>query len=239
MLQLFDRYRKAIITGGGVFVFLLAGVLTMLLTSSRNEPAPSVSNSNSQKSQQENREIKNESPVSGLDQPAKILYVYITGEIKKPGVYKLSEDARIFQLIEKAGGFTSKADQESLNLAESLSDGLHIHVGAKIPQSTQTQARIPGVPVQAVQYVQTVPSSTLISRQQSTSNSASKAEKVDINHADIQELEKLKGVGPAIAKRIIDYRNAHGRFTKPEDLINVRGIGPKTLEKMKDQIVIR
>ena len=230
MLEIFDRYRKAIITGGGVLLFLLAGLLTMLLTNSTDEPAPSVS-----RSQKEIHEVKAEPPVTELKQSEKFLYAYITGEIKKPGVYKLSEDARIFQLVEAAGGFTSRADQESLNLAEFLADGLHIHVAAKIPQSKQTQARIPGVPVQAVQYVQIVQSSPRVSRQQS----ASAAEKVDINHADAQELQKLKGVGPAIAKRIIDYRNAHGRFTKPEDLINVRGIGSKTLEKMRDQIIIR
>ena len=226
MLEIFDRYRKAIITGGGVLLFLFAGLLTMLLTSSRDEPAPSVSHS-----QQEIQQVKNESPVPESDQPEKILYVYVTGEIKKPGVYKLSEDARIFQLIDAAGGFTSKADKESLNLAEYLSDGLHVHIGAKVNQSAKTQARIPGVPVQAVQYVQTAPSATRVS--------GSGVEKVDINHADVQELQKLKGVGPAFAKKIVEYRKSHGRFTKPEDLINIRGIGAKTLEKMRDQIIIR
>lgn len=234
MLEIFDRYRKAIITGGGVLLFLLAGLLTMLLTSSRDDPAPSVSHS-----QKEIQQVKTEQPAPEPKQSEKFLYAYITGEVRKPGVYKLSEDARIFQLVEHAGGFTSKADQESLNLAEFLTDGIHLHVGAKISQSTQTQARIPGVPVQAVQYVQTVQSGIQSSTRTSRKQSTSSAEKVDINHADAKELERLKGVGPAIAKRIIDYRNAHGRFTKPEDLLNVRGIGSKTLEKMRDQVIIR
>ena len=229
MLEIFDRYRKAVITGGGVLLFLLAGLLTMLLTSSRNEPAVS---------QKENREVKSESlsvNEQETKQPEKFLYVYVTGEVKNPGVYKLSEDARIFQLIESAGGFTSKADREALNLAEFLIDGVHIHVAAKI---TQAQPKIPGLsarsePVQVVHYVQTV------TQQKSTATDRKGKIMVDINHADAAELEKLTGVGPAIAKRIIEYRNKNGRFTKPEDLINVRGIGQKTLEKMRDQIVIR
>lgn len=229
MLEIFDRYRKAVITGGGVLLFLLAGLLTMLLTSSRNEPAVS---------QKENREVKSESlsvNEQETKQPEKFLYVYVTGEVKNPGVYKLSEDARIFQLIESAGGFTSKADREALNLAEFLTDGVHIHVAAKI---TQAPPKIPGIParpapVQVVHYVQTV------TQQKSTATDRKGKIMVDINHADAAELEKLTGVGPAIAKRIIEYRNKNGRFTKPEDLINVRGIGQKTLEKMRDQIIIR
>ena len=62
---------------------------------------------------------------------------------------------------------------------------------------------------------------------------------VDINNADAKELEKLKGVGQVIAKRIIEYRNSHGRFSSPEDLLQVKGIGNAKLEKMRSQILIR
>ena len=55
----------------------------------------------------------------------------------------------------------------------------------------------------------------------------------------MKELEILNGVGPSIAKKIIEYRNSHGRFSKPEDLLNVKGIGEAKLEKMKPQILIR
>ena len=62
---------------------------------------------------------------------------------------------------------------------------------------------------------------------------------VDINYASENELIKLRGVGTVTARRIIEYRNAHGRFHTVEDLLNIRGIGEAKLNKMRDQILIR
>ena len=63
--------------------------------------------------------------------------------------------------------------------------------------------------------------------------------KVNINSANAQELEKLNGVGPAIAKRIVEYRNSHGNFSSSEDLLKVKGIGKAKLEKMRSQIKLQ
>ena len=210
MQSFFDRYHKAIITGCGVLIFIAAGLMTMFLTESKHEVPP------------ENQEVKTEIAVTESSQPEKLCYVYITGEVQKPGVYKLSEDARIFQLVDMAGGFTKNADKESLNLADNVTDGTHIHVSAKISPS-RSNPTIPGLPAQHV----------IVQSHQTQST------KIDINRADAQELERLKGVGPAIAKRIIEYRQKHGRFMKPEDIMNVRGIGQKTFEKIKDNTLIR
>ena len=210
MQSFFDRYHKAIITGSGVLIFIAAGLMTMFLTESKHEVP------------KENHEVKTEITVTESSQPEKLCYVYITGEVQKPGVYKLSEDARIFKLVDMAGGFTQKADKESLNLADNVTDGTHIHVSAKISPS-RSNPTIPGLPAQHV----------IVQSHQTQST------KIDINRADAQELERLKGVGPAIAKRIIEYRQKHGRFMKPEDIMNVRGIGQKTFEKIKDNILIR
>lgn len=247
MDKIFEHYRKEIITGGGILLFLTVGLITMLLTDSGNDQSLNEPPSQNQTVQNSTDLPKTETPTQSAKQPEKILYVYVTGEIKNPGVYKLSEDARIFQLIDSAGGFTSKADRESLNLADFLSDGMHIHVGAKLPPKVNRQpaARIPGLPAQNVTVQSAVQqpgqSAQSVSQQsrQSSGNSSSNSVKVDVNHADAKELERLTGIGPAIAKRIIEYRNAHGKFTKPDDLIKVKGIGPAKLEKMRGQIVIR
>ena len=75
-------------------------------------------------------------------------------------------------------------------------------------------------------------------------NSVIKTEKirnqypVNINQATKKEMEALPGIGPVIAQRIIDKRNRVGKFTRLEDLLKVKGIGPKTLQKMKDKIII-
>ena len=62
--------------------------------------------------------------------------------------------------------------------------------------------------------------------------------RVDINKATVAELDTLPGVGPAIAARIIDFRTKNGPFKRPEDIMNVRGIGEKKFLKMKDRIVV-
>ena len=216
MSELFARYRKAIITVAGVIVFLIAGMFTMIFTDSGNEPPTQISTS-------QNKTADSKSGVAETSQPSKISYVYITGEIKKPGVYKLSDDARIFQLVDMAGGFTTKADRESLNLAENVVDGSHIHIGAKTSQQSPT---IPGIPANVRANIQPQYTSTPVTYSQPSSG------RVNVNTASASELESLPGIGPAIAQRIIEYRNSHGNFSRPEDLINVRGIGKAKLTQL-------
>ena len=78
-----------------------------------------------------------------------------------------------------------------------------------------------------------------VTRPASRTQTQSQGGLIDINRASAQELERLKGVGPAIAKRIVEYRQAHGSFTRPEDLLNVRGIGAAKLKQIRTQIVIQ
>lgn len=138
------------------------------------------------------------------------IQVHVAGEVNKPGVYKLDEGSRIMDAVTAAGGFTAKADQNSLNLAKVLEDGEQIlinSVDASLNQSSQ-------------------------------SNSATNNGKVNINTADLTLLQTLNGVGPSTAQKIIDYRNANGKFKAIEDLKKVSGIGDKTFEKFKDQICV-
>lgn len=145
-----------------------------------------------------------------LNSELRKIQVHVTGEVNKPGVYKLDEGSRIMDAVNAAGGFTAKADQNSLNLAKVLEDGEQIlinSVDASLNQSSQ-------------------------------SNSATNNGKVNINTADLTLLQTLNGVGPSTAQKIIDYRNANGKFKAIEDLKKVSGIGDKTFEKFKDQICV-
>ena len=63
--------------------------------------------------------------------------------------------------------------------------------------------------------------------------------KVNLNKATVEELSQLKGIGMKYAERIVQYRDKNGPFKNVEDLLNVQGIGPKTLEKNKDRIVVK
>ncbi len=150
MQTIFDRYRKAIITGGGVLMFIFAGIITMLFLPSEKHEADSRNSfrNSQQQSQTQSPPQQTQNPST----PPKIWYAYITGEVMKPGVYKLSEDARIFQLVDAAGGFTINADTTSINLAEPLADGVQVHVTAKEPLYLQSQHQptIPGIPAQQI-----------------------------------------------------------------------------------------
>lgn len=67
---------------------------------------------------------------------------------------------------------------------------------------------------------------------------APSTEKVNLNTATVDQLQTLPGVGPAIAKKIIDHRTKNGKFNKIEDILNVKGIGEKKFQKMKDRLVV-
>ncbi len=74
----------------------------------------------------------------------------------------------------------------------------------------------------------------------STRSSAShaKVEKIDLNKATEMELTKVNGIGPALAKRIVDFRKEHGPFTKVDDILKVRGIGEKSLAKLRPHLKV-
>uniref|UniRef100_A0A7C3MI39 ComEA family DNA-binding protein n=1 Tax=Dictyoglomus thermophilum TaxID=14 RepID=A0A7C3MI39_DICTH len=143
------------------------------------------------------------------------IVVHVAGEVKIPGVYKLRDGARVIDAINVAGGPLPSADLDKLNLADYLKDASKINVPSK------------------VQYLNSVISSKEELR---TSVGISTNDKININTASKQQLETLPGIGTTLAQRIIDYRNEHGLFTSYDDLLNVKGIGEKKLEKIKDKI---
>ena len=161
-------------------------------------------------------------PPSSTAQPE--IVVHVMGAVKSPGVYHLSTDARVHEAIEEAGGKTGQADLHSLNLAAKVRDGEQIYV----PEIHQ----IPDVG-------QTIPtsSSSAAPPQPSVRRSASSnGSRININTATFQELQTLRGIGPTMAQRIIEYRQTSGRFATVDDLTNVKGVGEKTLEKIRDSI---
>lgn len=140
--------------------------------------------------------------------------VYICGEIIKPGVYNLSENDRLINLIEMAGGFTQKADSQAVNLSEKLKDEDFI--------------KIPSIIINSNGEFVAANNTTLA---QSTG-------KVNINTATREQLETLPRIGEAIAQRIIDYRESNGRFKDINEINNVSGIGDKIFESLKDKITV-
>lgn len=149
--------------------------------------------------------------------PPTVSYVDISGEVMKPGVYKVTSETRLFEVIEMAGGLTENADPDSLNRAEKVTDGQKIIV-MSYDESSE---------------VKNHPSSGT-----GTSSGTEEEDKININTADSSELQTIPGIGPAKAQSIIDYREQNGYFSNTEDIMDVTGIGQKTYASIKDYIVV-
>ena len=154
-------------------------------------------------------------------QPDKI-YVDLKGAVKHPGVYALDQGSRVFDLLEMAGGLTEDAAERALNQAQLLVDQQSLYV----PTIEEWQADSQGPQANVV-------------RSQAPLVSSPNSGKVNINQADLAQLETLPGIGAKKAQAIIDYRTANGSFHSLEDLGKVKGIGPKMLEKLKDLVIFQ
>lgn len=144
--------------------------------------------------------------------PAPIL-VDVAGWVRKPGVYEFHEGDRVIDAIEAAGGARPGAGLESLNLAAPLADG------------TQILVRKAGA----------VPTG---SSGGSGTTSGSSGSLVNVNTASESDLEALPGIGPVLAQEIIDYRTQNGPFASVDQLDDVSGIGPATLDDLRDLVTV-
>jgi competence protein ComEA len=149
--------------------------------------------------------------------PSLGIVVHVAGEVKNPGVYTLSNSARMIDAVLAAGGATARADLEVINLATPIMDSSQIYVPAKGAADRPVFAR-PQPGVNGVQSTQSSPDTNGI---------------VNINRASVTELDALPGVGPSTAQAIVDYRTTNGPFGSPEDLLNVKGIGPAKFDAMR------
>ena len=150
------------------------------------------------------------------------LQVHIIGAVLRPGVYVFAEGSRVQDAITAAGGLTSDADMNSLNLAAKLEDGQQLNVPAGTGGAPQ--------PLAPTARFRVLPSSA--------ATSTPTGDLVNINTASAEELASLPGIGPTTAQRIIDYRNGHGPFVRIEDLMNVAGIGPATFDNVQALISV-
>ncbi|TQL85833.1 competence protein ComEA [Microbacterium saperdae] len=137
--------------------------------------------------------------------PSGDLYVHVLGAVERPGLYVLDLDARLVDAVAAAGGTTDDADLTAVNLARVLSDGEQIVVPV-VGAVAET-----GVPAEG-----------------------SADGRVDLNTADQAALETLPRIGPALAERIISWREENGRFQSVDDLLAVPGIGEKLLEAIRE-----
>lgn len=142
----------------------------------------------------------------------KEIVVEIKGEVRKPDVYRLEENSIVEDLIKLSGGITEQAELGKINRAEKLRNNQLI----------------------------VIPNKNNLEEKSVSANSSGASENgiININTADVAELDKLPGIGPARAADIIKYREEKGGFNSIEDIKNVKGIGNSSYEKLKDMIKV-
>lgn len=145
--------------------------------------------------------------------------VYVSGAVRQPGLYDLTVGSRAWQAVEAAGGLREDANMEKVNLAKKLKDG--------------NQVNVPALKAAAV-------SSKIYSGAGAAASSGrqtSAAGRINLNRATVEELDGLPGIGPAMARRIVERRQVR-RFTKVEDLLQIKGIGKTKLERLRDLVKV-
>lgn len=146
-----------------------------------------------------------------------VIFVHVSGAVKKAGLVELESGARVADAIEAAGGPSDNACTEAVNLARKVEDGEHVHLPSAEEDERGTEA-----PAQSIEQ---------LSQDNVTG-------KVNINTASSDELEKLPGIGPSTAQKIIADRSSNGPYETPEELKRVSGIGDKKFSALEDLICV-
>ncbi len=141
---------------------------------------------------------------------------YVTGAIRQPGMYTLKGQLRVTDLVALAGGLLPDADANKVNMAQIVKDGMHItipFIKEKSPPAADGSKQV---------------------RRRQTSAVLP----VNVNTATVEELVNVGGITAALAAKIVEYRNVHGAFVSLEDLLKVKGMSHKQLNKLQDKITL-
>ena len=165
------------------------------------------------------REFSESSPspaMASFSKNKEMIYIHVVGAVKRPDVYIFDHKPRIVDVIKKAGGFKKNAAKNTINMAESLDDGMQLVIPTKSEVNKLEKQR----------------------KADSGNESLAEGIKVDLNKATRDELMTLSGVGESKADAIIEYRESTGKFKKIEDLMNIPGIKEGVFNKIKEKISI-
>jgi competence protein ComEA len=143
-------------------------------------------------------------------EPRARLVVHVVGAVRRPGLYRLADGARIADAVRRAGGATRRADLSLVNLAAPVADGSQVVVPRRASPSASGSdgGEAPAAP----------------------------AGPIHLNTATVEQLDELPGVGPVTAQKIVDYREQHGAFSSVDDLDAIPGIGPARLEQLRELV---
>lgn len=228
-----DIYKKGLILLGVIVVAIIT-FLGYKLQSKNADSLKPYDESELKKSEEEAKKDNGEEEKSNQDEEAKEvshIFIDISGAVKNPGIYELNEGARLNDAIEASGGLAEDANfdyvAKNLNKARILNDEEKIY----IPFNKDDLSLIGNNAADNSK-------NTNSTNTKSSKNIDTTSAKININIATKEELTTLKGIGDSFAQRIIDYRQEK-KFTKIEDIKNVKGIGEKTFENIKEKITVK
>ncbi len=215
MLNLSKKQLIILIAIGGVIIFVIG---YYLYTTTSNESYEQLDIISEEQDNQNKENVEKEQE--------EMIVVHIAGEVKKPGIVKTKEGARIADIIEEAGGLTENANITNINLAYIIEDGQKITIPSKDQKVEAKQE----------EYIQTENEQGIINEEQGIFN---KNQVLNINRATKEELQTLQGIGESTAEKIITYRKENGNFKQIEDIKNVPGIGDAKYENIKEKISVK
>jgi competence protein ComEA len=150
------------------------------------------------------------------------VYVHVAGQVRRPGLYRVAQGARVARALERAGGPRRRAALQAVNLAAEVVDGQQIvvpKVGAAVAAVGSGVSGSSGVVAGGVGTA-----------------AGTGAAKPSLAMATIEQLDQLDGIGPTLAQRIVEYRDAHGGFRSLGELGEVEGIGEKRLASLREAL---
>lgn len=224
-----DIYKKGLILLGVIVVAIITFFGYMM--QSKND-ANNIQPYDESELKKSDEELKNDN--EDLDKEDKVketarIFIDISGAVKNPGIYELNEGSRLNDAIEASGGLTEDANSDyvakSLNKARVLNDEEKIYIPFEKDD------------ISLIENNTTDNSKNTSSTNAKASNGIDNT-KININTATKEQLITLKGIGDSFAQRIIDYRQEN-KFIKIEDIKNIKGIGEKTFENIKDKITVK
>lgn len=217
------RYRKQIIMGIIILVLLITPIIYFFITKDKTKKVK--------------KEVVVEEKIEKKEEKEKptIFKVDIKGEVNVPGIYSLSNDSRIIDVIEKAGGLTEQADTSVINLSKKISDEMVIIIYSEqeVRDFEKTKEIEKQVEEKCVQKDE-----NSLKNDACIINSTIPSGKVNINTASKEELMTLNGIGEAKANDIIKYRETNGNFETIEDIKKIEGIGDSIFAKIQEDITV-
>lgn len=226
MLKLPDKKQNTLLVFAGLFCLVTAFVLLQSFKGKFEQETPSVSGLPAIEDTIDvgtRQEPVATGQVSSTFLPGatgSAWVVYITGAVKKPSVYEIPANSRVYAALEAAGGFSVDADHDAVNLASMAEDGMHIRFLFKneaVGQSGGSSQRPSGAVVRT---------------------EVNALRLLNLNFCTAAELQTLPGIGKRTAKLILAHRKANGGFARVEDLLLVKGIGPKKFDAIKELVTV-